>query len=683
MEKQVVFNSMIGHLSRNGGNQTDASRIGLSFGLPDNLSDAIDGCIQPDLVMKATKYPNTIVAIFCIGSEDDHAQKSNETLESLRKLQNYTNVIGVFAYPYEGCFYTKNYFLKQFGHNEIVDSDGLLSNIEAYFLVPSKYTFNLGAMTSKIWSIANDLLGTFQQHEYGEIILPLVVIKRMAQTFESREREFWATVAKIKEESPNIADDAAYMAAMAELEITFCNIFDGGLDTVVSDPYNAFDILRDYIDGFMVNGPDSNAIKYILNKLNIDTVIRKLSASNKGYSILNKVFDPTIDLSTTSVSTSDMGQIFETLIYKFNVAAGDGAGQHYTAPDIVKTMSALLTDLVDVNGFTTLEAYDMAMGTSQMLTVLDDFFNAKYGESRQLVLNGQEINGYTYGIACADALLRGVNIDDVSKNFTHGDTLSRDNFSGRLFDYIISNPPFGISWSAEADEVISEYNRAGGRFPYGLPAKSDGQMLFMCNGLAKLKKHGAMAIIQNGSPLFNGGNGSGEAAIREGLLSNDYVTAIIKLPKEMFYNTGIVTYIWVVQKNKAIERSNKVWLIDASNCYKKLAKAIGNKRNDITDACREAILKAFNSMDDDKFEVEGLKDAYCSVKIVDPQSFKGEADSQGRYKWEIPFDKLFAESTNRESSDIIAKRIIKTAKEMNKHLVNLFGTEVIEGTEEV
>lgn len=688
MDKQVIFRSVVKVFSDRVGTGDKAEQLGLSMGIPDNLTEIMKNRVAADLAVQSRKYPETIMLVYCLDSKDDYSSIFNQIIDCAKAIQHYKNVVLIIARAYDtdvNTYHMDTYVFKTHKNTYMSITNVPLNTVEEYFNLPNTSNFSIQSMVNNIWKCADILAGAFKPYEYGEIIIPLVVLKRIAQTFEDMEQEFNNVLNRIKQESPTISDKSAYESAMSELDMTFCNTYPGGINAVLANPYSCLDNLADYIDSFIVNGVDDEAFTVIFDNLKIDEVISRLEDSGKGYHVLQSLFDPAINLSTNVVSTDEMGQIFESLIYLFNTAVGSGAGEHYTAPDIVKTMSNILTELVDINGFTTLDAYDMTMGTSQMLTVLEEYFNNKYTDgSRQLVLHGQELNGYTFGIACADAILRGVNVDDVIRNFRHGNTLSNDQFKGRQFDYIISNPPFGISWTSDYDYLYSEsLQPGGGRFPFGLPARSDGQMLFTCNGLTKLKKHGAMAIIQNGSPLFNGGNGSGEALIREGFLSNDYVTAIIKLPKDMFYNVGIVTYIWVMQVNKSRDRENKVWLIDASACCKKLAKSIGNKRNEITDACREAILKAFNSMEDDKFEVEGLKDAYCSVKIVDPQSFKGEADNQGRYKWEIPFDKLFAESTNRESSDIIAKRIIKTAKEMNKHLVNLFGTEVIEGTEEV
>jgi len=311
-------------------------------------------------------------------------------------------------------------------------------------------------------------------------------------------------------------------------------------------------------------------------------------------------------MSPDKITSADMGYIFEELIRKFSESYDEQAGAHFTSRDIIYLMTELLVaperDEIVAEGCTK-TAYDMAMGTSQMLGCLTEHLQ-DINPDASLTCFGQEFNPETYAIAKADMLIKGGNASGMK----FGDTLSDDAFSGYEFDYIISNPPFGIDWKREKTQVESEaklgYN---GRFGPGLPAISDGQMLFMLNGVKKLKEgSGRMAIIQNGSSLFTGDAGSGASEIRRYVIGQDLVEAIIQLPTDLFYNTGISTYIWVLTKGKSMERAGKVQLIDASKCFVKRRKNIGSKRVDLDDACIGLIIRAYQEFDNVEYSKNGL-----------------------------------------------------------------------------
>jgi type I restriction enzyme M protein len=312
------------------------------------------------------------------------------------------------------------------------------------------------------------------------------------------------------------------------------------------------------------------------------------------------------DMSPDKITSADMGYIFEELIRKFSESYDEQAGAHFTSRDIIYLMAELLIspekEEIQKNGCTK-TAYDMAMGTSQMLGCLTERLQA-ISEDADLTCFGQEFNPETYAIAKSDMLIKGGN----ASGMMYGDTLSQDKFSDYEFDYIISNPPFGIDWKREKAEVEAEAKKGyDGRFGPGLPAISDGQMLFMLNGVKKLKEGGGrMAIIQNGSSLFTGDAGSGASEIRRYVIDGDLVEAIIQLPNDLFYNTGISTYIWLITKGKSMERSGKVQLIDASKCFVKRRKNIGSKRVDLDDACVDLILEAYNAFDNGVYEGNGL-----------------------------------------------------------------------------
>jgi type I restriction enzyme M protein len=312
------------------------------------------------------------------------------------------------------------------------------------------------------------------------------------------------------------------------------------------------------------------------------------------------------DMSPQKITSADMGYIFEELIRKFSESYDEQAGAHFTSRDVIYLMTDLLIspekEEIKENGCTK-TAYDMAMGTSQMLGCLTERLQA-LSEDAVLTCFGQEFNPETYAIAKSDMLIKGGN----ASGMMYGDTLSQDKFSGYEFDYIISNPPFGIDWKRERTEVEAEAKKGyDGRFGPGLPAISDGQMLFMLNGVKKLKEgSGRMAIVQNGSSLFTGDAGSGASEIRRYVIGEDLVDAIIQLPTDLFYNTGIATYIWVLTKGKEMHRAGKVQLIDASKCFVKRRKNIGNKRVDLDENCIRLILKAYEAFEDGTFAENDL-----------------------------------------------------------------------------
>jgi type I restriction enzyme M protein len=352
--------------------------------------------------------------------------------------------------------------------------------------------------------------------------------------------------------------------------------------------------------------------------MDFDKEIKKLADNDRLYIVIKEFCTEKAYLGADKVSSVDMGYVFEELVRKFSESYDEQAGAHFTARDIIYLMAELLVGedekKLSEEGITA-SIYDMAMGTSQMLGCLSERFYQIDPEA-EITCYGQELNNQTFGIAKADMLIKGGNAD----NMRQGDTLGSDQFGGYKFDYIISNPPFGIEWKTSEKAVKDEHDLGdAGRFEPGLPAIGDGQMLFMLNGIAKLKDEGRMAIIQNGSSLFKGDAGSGESNIRGYLLEHDWLEAIIQLPNDLFYNTGIATYIWVITKNKPEDRIGKVQLIDASKCFEKRRKTLGNKRVEITDACRDLIMSAYRDFTNWTY-TEG--ELVVESKVKDVEDFK-------------------------------------------------------------
>ena len=465
---------------------------------------------------------------------------------------------------------------------------------------------NIQEKAALIWNVANTLVGLYKPHEYGLVILPMCIIKRFHDCLLPTHKKVLETYEKIKvlEVKDGFLSKASGYQFYNTSKFTF--------ETLVADPLNISDNFEDYINGF------SDNVKDILHRMKFEDQIKTMKEGRVLYQVISDFNSAKADMSPEKISAIDMGYIFENLVQRFSESYDEEAGAHFTSRDIIYTMCDLLVS-GDKNAFgsdgISKTVYDMTMGTSQMLTCMEERLR-QFDKDAVVTSFGQEFNPFTFGIAKADMLIRGGDPD----NMQFGDTLNDDKFSGYTFDYIISNPPFGIDWKKEASDIEKE-SKLGekGRFGAGLPPKSDGQLLFMLNGVAKLKETGRMAIIQNGSSLFSGDAGSGQSEIRRYLIENDWLDAIIQLPNDSFYNTGIATYIWIVTKNKDEKRLGKVQLIDASSCYESRRKNIGNKRVDLTAACRNLILQAYDEYSDKDYEekTENGNSIICKSKVLD------------------------------------------------------------------
>ena len=462
---------------------------------------------------------------------------------------------------------------------------------------------NIQEKASVIWNVANSLFGAYKPHEYGLVILPMVVIKRFHDCLlptHDKVVETFKSVQNLAVKEPFLLKASGYK---------FFNTSEYTFEKLKADPENVKANFENYLNGFSDNVLD------ILAKMDFFTQLDRMANAGLLYQVVCDFCTDKADMNPEKISAVDMGYIFENLVQRFSESYNEEAGAHFTSRDIIYLMCDLLTDRMgmaeDGRIYT---AYDMAMGTSQMLTCMEERLSAM-DKAAKLVCYGQEINPFTFGIAKADMLIRGGDPD----NMQFGDTLSDDKFKDMTFDFIISNPPFGIDWKREASKVEAEHKLGNsGRFSPGLPQKSDGQMLFLMNGIAKLKETGRMAIIQNGSSLFTGDAGSGASEIRRYVIENDWLDAIVQLPNDSFYNTGIATYIWIVSKEKPVGHREHVLLIDASKCFESRRKNIGNKRVDITQEARDLIVKAYGEYIDHTYEemtAAGNK-IICKAKIL-------------------------------------------------------------------
>lgn len=462
---------------------------------------------------------------------------------------------------------------------------------------------NIAEKAAMIWNVADMLRGPFKPHEYGLVILPMTVVKRFHDCLLPTHQAVLDTYEKVKK--LQVIDGFLQKASGYQ----FYNTSRFTFETLLADPDNIESNFRDYLSGFSANAQD------VLAKFDFDNIIKRMVESNTLYLVIKEFGSEKGYLGPDKISAVDCGYIFEDLVRRFSESFGEEAGAHFTSRDIIYLMTDLLLSEADLDT-SSMTVYDMAMGTSQMLSCMEERIH-ELNSDIEVTCFGQEFNPSTFAIAKADMMIRGGD----PNNMRFGDTLSEDQFPGFTFQYIISNPPFGIDWKREQKAVEAEAARGEmGRFAPGLPKISDGQQLFVLNGLAKLANKGKMAIIQNGSPLFSGDAGSGPSNIRQYILENDWLDCIIQLSTDMFMNTGISTYIWVLSKDKPAHRAGKVQLIDASHCFEPRRKSIGTKRNDITDACRELIVTAYGEFANGK--VYGDKNSiYCESKVFESVEF--------------------------------------------------------------
>ena len=484
---------------------------------------------------------------------------------------------------------------------------------------------NIAEKAAMIWNVADMLRGPFKPHEYGLVILPMTVVKRFHDCLLPTHQAVLDTYEKVKK--LQVIDGFLQKASGYQ----FYNTSRFTFETLLADPDNIESNFRDYLSGFCANAQDA------LAKFDFDNIIKRMVESNTLYLVIKEFGSEKGYLGPDKISAVDCGYIFEDLVRRFSESFDEEAGAHFTSRDIIYLMTDLLLSEADLDT-SSMTVYDMAMGTSQMLSCMEERIH-ELNSDIEVTCFGQEFNPSTFAIAKADMMIRGGD----PNNMRFGDTLSEDQFPGFTFQYIISNPPFGIDWKREQKAVEAEAARGEmGRFAPGLPKISDGQQLFVLNGLAKLANKGKMAIIQNGSPLFSGDAGSGPSNIRQYILENDWLDCIIQLSTDMFMNTGISTYIWVLSKDKPAHRAGKVQLIDASHCFEPRRKSIGTKRNDITDACRELIVTAYGEFANGK--VYGDKNGiYCESKVFESVEFG--------------YNKIVVERPQRdEAGNVILKR---------------------------
>lgn len=576
---------------------------------------------------------------------------------------------------------------------------------------------NIQEKSSLLWNIADTIRGLYKPHEYGEVILPFTVIKRFHDTLLPTRQAVLDELEKRK----NISMKDSFLRRASGY--VFYNTSPYTFDMLLADSESIETNFRAYLSGFSENVQD------VLSNFDVDVHVTKLAKNGKLFQVIQEFNKQTGYLGADKISSTDMGYIFEDLVKRFSESYNEDAGAHFTSRDIIYLMTDILIaedkEILEAEGVSK-TVYDQTMGTSQMLSAMQERLTLLDADA-EVITFGQEINPKTYAIAKADTIIKGGNPD----NMRLGNTLTNDFFKGYEFDYAISNPPFGVDWKADHKAVEAEHKQGNqGRFGVGLPKKSDGQLLFMLNGISKLKDTGRMGIIHNGSALFSGAAGSGESEIRRYVIENDWLDAIIQLPNDVFYNTGISTYVWIIDKSKQPHRQGQVQLIDASNMYESRRKNIGNKRVDISEECRELIVKAYGEFLNEEYHLgertveskifDNLDFGFNKVTIESPlkdeagklvlkntkvqpnaslrdtedipltedidsyfereiKPFNPDAwidKNKTKVAYEIPFTRLFYKYVAPESTDVIAERIKVLEEEIVKSFEMLSGKDV-------
>ena len=452
-----------------------------------------------------------------------------------------------------------------------------------------------------IWSVADLLRGDYKQSEYGKVILPLTVLRRLDCVLEPTKQAVLERYEKVKGTIENI--DPVLCAVSHE---QFFNIHRLTLPRLLDDSNNLAANLRAYIAGF------SESARDVLEKFDFDTQITKMDKANILYLVISKFAE--IDLHPNTVSNLEMGYLYEELIRRFSELSNETAGEHFTPREVIRLMVNLLfaedADVLTKPG-TVRTLFDPACGTGGMLSVAEDYLR-QLNPGARLEVFGQELNDETYAICRSDMMLKGQDASHIKV----GNSFSDDGHKGQTFDYLLANPPFGVEWKKVEDVVTREYEQLGfrGRFGAGLPRINDGSFLFLQHMISKMRpvEQGGsrLAIVFNGSPLFTGAAGSGESEIRRWIIENDWLEAVVALPDQLFYNTGISTYFWIVTNRKAPERRGKIQLIDAREFFTKMRKPLGEKRKEISGDQIEEITRLYGEF------TEGEK-----VKIFPNEAF--------------------------------------------------------------
>jgi len=461
---------------------------------------------------------------------------------------------------------------------------------------------NFSEKVSFIWSVADLLRGPYRPNQYKDVMLPMTVLRRLDCVLEPTKRAVLARLQGLK--GGMVKNTEPILNRVAG--VPFHNTSRYTFENLKGDPNNVAANLTAYIKGF------STRAREIVEHFGFEEHIAKLDKADRLYLVVAKFSE--LDLHPDTVPNTEMGYIFEDLIRRFNEASNEEAGDHFTPREVIRLMVDLIF-LPDGDTLTTKgivrTLYDPACGTGGMLSVSEEYLRELNPDAR-LEAFGQDYNDQAYAICGSDMMIKGQDIDHIAL----GDSFTEDHFLRQTFDYMLANPPFGVEWKPEEDFIRKEYEEQGfgGRFGAGLPRINDGSFLFLQHMISKMKDPKAggtrLAIVFNGSPLFTGSAGSGESEIRRWIIENDWLEAIVALPDQLFYNTGIYTYLWIVTNRKERQRRGKIQLVDGTSFFKKMRKSLGNKRNEICEPQRDEITRLYGEFKEGEH-----------VRIFDNQDF--------------------------------------------------------------
>ena len=466
-------------------------------------------------------------------------------------------------------------------------------------------------LSSLIWNTADDILrGLFKPSEYGRIILPFVVLRRLDCVLDPQKDKAF----KLHEKYKNKLKDFNQVI-QSQLNLPFFNVSKFDLLGIKSDPNNVYKNFNNYIQGYSKNVLD------IIENFQIDPLVAKLNKNKKLYLLIDKFTE--FDLHPDKVDNHMMGSLYEELLRKFSEMSNEESGDHFTPRDIVKLLVSLVFggDKENLKGEDKIRSvYDPCCGTGGMLTIGKEWIHENINKKLKVELFGQELNDVTYAICKSDFLMANENPENIQGPYS---SLSKDAYQDRKFDYMISNPPFGISWKSEREFINNEFKNQNSRFMYGIPRVSDGSFLFLQSLINKMENQKSrIGIIFNGSPLYVGDAGSSESEIRKKIIENDLLETIVMLPDRMFFNTAITTYIWILDKNKKDERKGKVQLINAKDFYQGLKVKLGEKNKEISDEQIIDLTKIYANFKDDNISRIHKNEYFGFTKITIDQPLK-------------------------------------------------------------
>lgn len=449
---------------------------------------------------------------------------------------------------------------------------------------------NYQELANLVWNVADDVLrGLFKPHEYGDITLPFLVLRRLDCILEEDDRKEKA-IETYNKFNKTVSDDRLPPIILNTIKTKFYNISQYDLSRLKGDPINIRLNFENYINGF------SQEVRDIIENFNLDRFIERLHNSNRLYVFCDKFTE--VDLHPKMVDNHTMGQVFEELLRRFSEMSNETSGEHYTPRDVVRLLVSLLfaehTDDLKGQGIVR-SIFDPCCGTGGMLTIGKEYFKKHINPDATIRLLGQELNAQSYATCKSDMLIT----EEDPDNIRLGSSLSEDQFQGQRFDYMITNPPFGVSWKSDEEEVKTEAENPQGRFSAGTPRSSDGALLFLQHMLSKMENNGSrVGIVFNGSPLFTGDAGSGESEIRRWIIENDWLECIIALPEKLFFNTSIATYIWILTNRKSEERQGQIQLINAVEFYDGMKRNLGDKNAIISENHIAQIIELYTNFEE-------------------------------------------------------------------------------------